>query len=126
MAPAQDTFPDDPNTPTVVQQDLSYFGVITAVSRYLFGPEVTARSRQPKQRTVMPVPETTVYKNYGTQSWKHNVWFAGEIAAVDAKPKTFLVQQTANHLLRFCVASTDPRHHPATCGTIYNIDHGLL
>jgi len=71
----------------------------------------------------MPVPEAAVDEDDRTPPRKNDVGFAWQITAVDAKPESPLVQQAADQLFGLRVAATDPGHHAAACGAVYDIDH---
>ena len=60
---------------------------------------------------IMPVPEAPVDKNDRAKPRQHDVWIAGEIPSIKAKPKPLAEKSRADLSLRARVASFDCRHH---------------
>lgn len=71
----------------------------------------------------MTMPETAVHEHDRAQSGKHDVGLARQIKTVDAEPEATPVQETTDQFLRFRVTATNPGHHAAARGAVYNICH---
>jgi hypothetical protein len=55
----------------------------------------------------MPMPKTTVNKNYFLLRWKNQVRFAGKIRAVQSIPVTGVVDQPTHKKLRLGITVPD-------------------
>lgn len=88
-------------------------------------PELLSRDRPAKQRAVMPMPETPMYKNYGPQRWKDHIWLARQMLVMQpiAKPKG--MKPPADDHFRLGVLATNGCHHPAACNGIDNISQSV-
>jgi hypothetical protein len=61
----------------------------------------------------MRVPETAVNENHRLQAWKYQVRLSGQILAVEAKPISKHVRNSAHDVFRRRVLATNGRHKPA-------------
>jgi len=58
----------------------------------------------------MPVPKAAMNKNYCFVFPKNNIWFSGELIAMQTVPKSISEQKFSNQHLRFCVLRPDLAH----------------
>ena len=99
----QRTFPNRQNTPTLLNKLLFIGGVANPVSINLAAPEVGPRRWQPKQGTVMSVPEAAMRKDNRPVFGKHDVRTAGMCVVIDAEPKAKSMQAAPQRKLKSCV-----------------------
>ncbi len=59
------------------------------------------------------VPEASMDKDDGSESWQDDIWLARQVLAMKSEPVALRVQCFANQDFRFCVSSLNARHHPA-------------
>jgi hypothetical protein len=71
----------------------------------------------------MPVPETTMYKNYGVIFQKNEIGLARQMLAVESVTESFPEQRLSYEEFWLCILTTYPAHHPGSRGHIDNINH---
>ena len=55
----------------------------------------------------VPMPEAAMHQDNGLPFWKDDVWLAGQILAVELKPKAKRVQVSANDNFGLGIAALD-------------------
>ena len=63
--------------------------------------------------TVVPVPETAMYKYHCPSRREHKVRLSRQLAVVKAIAEAECMQSVPNDDLRLCILAPDSGHHPA-------------
>jgi hypothetical protein len=88
--------------------------IVCLVRLNLCTPELRARLRQPEERTIMSMPETTMHEYDCSVAWKNNIRFAGKVSHMQPEPKAAAMQSGTDKLLGRGILASDSGHHSAT------------
>ena len=69
----------------------------------------------------MHVPKAAMNKNHCAKFWKNNIWLAGQVLSMKAKPKATAMQDAADKHFRLRILPTNAGHHPASGGFVDDI-----
>jgi hypothetical protein len=125
LRPPRFAFPNHYNAPAEVSE-LSQDALITRlVPIKLGGPELAIRFGSVSEpASGMPMPETAVNEDSGAVPRKHNVRFARQVAAMQAKSIAESMQHRSDDAFRRRVSTCNSRHVPASA-LLGNIVHFL-
>lgn len=120
------TFPNYVDMPTRFNQ-LFFLSIIPLnVFVEFIVPEFNAAFRRIcKFASFMPVPEATMHKNYSLIFRKGNIRCPWQICIMQRKSKSLSMQHRTNNYLRFCIATFNTTHIPASLFFCKNISHNI-
>lgn len=97
------TLPNSNAVPAHLSQLALLLPVAFTITVYLVFPKNNISFRQMPVLAIMPVPETTVYKNTGTIFAHYNIRMTGQAWMVYPKAKTFSKKIFTHNYLRPCI-----------------------
>lgn len=95
--------------------------VANLISSNFITPEILTRPRPLEQGTIVPVPETAMYKDYRAPAREYNVGAAREASVIQPETETTRMQALPYGDLGARVSAPDACHHPAARRRINNI-----
>ena len=69
------------------------------------------------------MPKAAIHKDGNVVSRKYQVWFAGQIGAMQPVSKPHAKQQLADDDFRFGILGANPGHHPTACILVDDVSH---
>jgi hypothetical protein len=117
----QGAFPDRGNAPARRQKGRNGPLVIRDVPVDFGSPELLAGPRPLEQMAIMVMPEAAVHKNNGFVFWEYEVWFAWEVAVMQAVSKTCRMHRFPYLILRFRMAAFNSGHIFAARSLVVNV-----
>lgn len=105
-------FPDNRHSPSGFDQMMLIAPVPSHVGMELGLPELPASGRDGGVRAPdMTVPEAAVNEAHRSESTKHHIGCAREVAVVQTIPQTACVESPAENEFGYSVPASNPRHH---------------
>lgn len=105
-------FPDDRHSPSGLDQMMLIAPVSTHVGMELGLPELPASGGDGGVRAPdVTVPEAAVNEAHRSESTKHHIGGAREVAVVQTIPQSACVESPAKNEFGYSVPVSNPRHH---------------
>ncbi len=117
-------FPDNRHSPSGFDQMMLIAPVPAHVGMELGLPEFPASGGDGGVRAPdVTMPEAAVNKAHRSESTKHHIGGAREIAVVQTIPQTACVESPAKNEFGYSVPASNPRHHAGTGRLVHYVRH---
>lgn len=107
------TFPDCADAPAEGYKSFSVPLIADHGAADLGLPELGPCFWPVKHRTVVAVPEATIYENHNVMAGKNKIWLAGQLTVMQPKSEAASVKPAPDHHFWLRVTAHDSGHVPA-------------